>query len=63
MRVVPFEFTSNGGRGVALSRRVKVAIATFYEVIKIDDSVKMETRDIEVKAKIRTKKIEQSHWR
>ncbi len=28
-----FEFTSNEGRGVALSRRIKVAIATFNEVI------------------------------
>ena len=29
----PFEFTSNGGGGVALSRRVKRREATFYEVI------------------------------
>ncbi len=30
----PFEFTSNGGGGEALPRRVKKRNATFYEVIK-----------------------------
>ncbi len=33
-RVEPFEFTSNGGGGEALSPRVKRREATFYEVIK-----------------------------
>jgi hypothetical protein len=32
--VEPFEFTSNGGRGSALSRRVKSPKRTFHEVIK-----------------------------
>jgi hypothetical protein len=32
--VEPFEFTSNGGGGEALLRRVKRCKATFYEVIK-----------------------------
>jgi hypothetical protein len=31
--VEPFEFTSNGGRGTALSRRVKSPKRAFYEVI------------------------------
>jgi len=31
--VEPFEFTSNGGGGEALPRRVKKPKATFYEVI------------------------------
>jgi hypothetical protein len=34
--VEPFEFTSNGGGGVALLRRVKRRRATFYEVINFD---------------------------
>jgi len=34
VRVEPFEFTSNGGGGEALPRRVKRRNATFYEVIK-----------------------------
>jgi len=34
--VEPFEFTSNGGGGEALPRRVKKRKATFYEVIKVD---------------------------
>jgi hypothetical protein len=34
-RVEPFEFISNGGRGNALSRRVKSPRGTFYEVINI----------------------------
>ena len=33
VRVEPFEFTSNGGGGEALPRRVKRRNATFYEVI------------------------------
>jgi hypothetical protein len=33
--VEPFEFTSNGGGGVALLRLVKRRKATFYEVINI----------------------------
>jgi hypothetical protein len=33
--VEPFEFTSNGGGGVALLRRVKRRRATFYEVIDL----------------------------
>jgi hypothetical protein len=33
VRVEPFEFTSNGGRGNAFSRRVKSPKRTFYEVI------------------------------
>jgi hypothetical protein len=32
--VEPFEFTSNGGGGEALPRRVKRRGATFYEVVK-----------------------------
>ena len=36
VRVAPFEFTSNGGRGEALSRRVKIAETIFYEVINYD---------------------------
>ncbi len=36
VRVEPFEFTSNGGGGEALPRRVKRRNATFYEVIKSD---------------------------
>jgi hypothetical protein len=36
VRVAPFEFTSNGGRGETLSRRVKIVKATFYEVINYD---------------------------
>jgi len=32
--VEPFEFTSNGGGGVALLRLVKRHGATFYEVVK-----------------------------
>jgi len=35
VRAEPFEFTSNGGGGEALPRRVKRRTATFYEVIKI----------------------------
>jgi type III pantothenate kinase len=35
VRVEPFEFTSNGGGGVALPRRVKRRKPTFYEAIKI----------------------------
>ncbi len=34
VRVEPFEFTSNGGGGVALLSRVKRRKTTFYEVIK-----------------------------
>jgi hypothetical protein len=37
VRVEPFEFTSNGGRGSALSRRAKSPKWTFYEVIKIEE--------------------------
>jgi hypothetical protein len=33
--VEPFEFTSNGGGGVALLRRLKRRRATFYEVIDL----------------------------
>jgi len=33
--MVPFEFTSNGGRGEALSRLVKSPQRTIYEVIHI----------------------------
>jgi hypothetical protein len=33
--VEPFEFTSNGGGGEALPRRVKKPKVTFYEVISI----------------------------
>jgi len=36
VRVEPFEFTSNGGRGEALSRRVKSSKRTFYKVINFD---------------------------
>ena len=36
----PFEFTSNGGGGEALPRRVKRRTATFYEVIKFDGLLK-----------------------
>ncbi len=32
----PFEFTSNGGGGGALPRRVKRRKPTFYEVINIE---------------------------
>jgi hypothetical protein len=35
-RVEPFEFTSNGGGGEALPRRVKRRGETFYEVVTID---------------------------
>jgi len=35
VRVEPFEFTSNGGGGEALPRRVKRRNATFDEVINI----------------------------
>jgi len=35
VRVEPFEFISNGGRGNALSRLVKNPKRTFYEVIKL----------------------------
>ena len=35
VRVEPFEFTSNGGGGEALPRRVKRRNATFYKVINI----------------------------
>jgi len=40
VRVVLFEFTSNGGRGGTLSRRVKRREATFYEVIKFREKSK-----------------------
>ncbi len=39
VRVEPFEFISNGGRGSALSRRVKSSKRSFYEVIVIEDLV------------------------
>ena len=40
----PFEFTSNGGGGEALPRRVKRRNATFYEVIKLDRANNVENR-------------------
>jgi hypothetical protein len=48
--VEPFEFTSNGGGGVALSRRAKRRNTTFYEVIKLG-SLKMKKQ--EAKPKLR----------
>jgi hypothetical protein len=42
VRVEPFEFTSNGGGGVALPRRVKRRKPTFYEVIIIDSFKKLK---------------------
>jgi hypothetical protein len=42
VRVEPFEFTSNGGRGSALSRRVKSPKRIFYEVIRFERKTRME---------------------
>jgi rubredoxin len=39
VRVEPFEFSSNGGRGNALSRRVKSPKRTFYEVINEEEQI------------------------
>jgi serine/threonine protein kinase len=45
--VEPFEFTSNGGGGVALLRRVKRRRATFYEVIMFDSLKLSELPEIQ----------------
>jgi hypothetical protein len=37
--VEPFEFTSNGGGGEALPRRVKMREMTFYEVINVSGNI------------------------
>jgi hypothetical protein len=44
VRVKPFEFTSNGGRGNALSRLVKSPRRTFYEVINTGGSGYQDNR-------------------
>jgi serine/threonine protein kinase len=45
--VEPFEFTSNGGGGVTLLRRVKRRRATFYEVIMFDSLKLSELPEIQ----------------
>jgi len=42
--VEPFEFTSNGGGGEALPRRVKRRGATLYEVVNIDSQRRLIDR-------------------